>query len=136
MSSRCHICDTAATTGRLAAPERCPKVSLHRSLPCVCPPLEIRLRCTHDTESLACRGLHHPPAVHLLNFLGAERLEPAYFGGDIVGLDVEVDPARVVDLLHFDIESMLHIGEPPVGGVLASRQFVRRHAERVAPEPR
>src|ERR1700722_17658306 len=108
----------------------------HRSLPGVRAPLEIPFLRLHDAESLSGRGFHHPPVVHLLNFLRAERLEPAYFGLDIVGLDVEVNPARVLHFLHFDVESMLRIGESPVTLVLDSRQLVNRHPEGAAPEAR
>src|SRR5215468_977863 len=55
-----------------------------------------------DAELLTGRRQHHPPGLDLLDALGAERLEARHLGLDVVGLDVEVDPALVVDALHHE----------------------------------
>src|SRR3546814_18647470 len=53
----------------------------------------------HHAEALAARRLHDPPALHLGDALGAERLQALHLRLDVVGLDVEMHAALVLDLL-------------------------------------
>jgi hypothetical protein len=52
-----------------------------------------------DAESLPGRSAHHDPALEAADDLGAQLLEAGYLGRDVVGFDVEVDPALVLDPL-------------------------------------
>src|ERR1700722_7774561 len=54
-----------------------------------------------DAEALTCRRLHHHPAFETFHHLGAQLRQARHFGGNIVGLDVYVDAAFVVDALDF-----------------------------------
>src|SRR5437764_2941585 len=54
----------------------------------------------HDAETLARRRLHHDPALDVRNATGAEHLEAARLGLEVVGLDVEMDAALMLDLLY------------------------------------
>jgi hypothetical protein len=42
--------------------------------------------------------------------------------------------ARVIDLLHFDMQAVLGVLEAHIALALGTRQLPRRHAERAAPE--
>src|ERR1043165_2679641 len=52
-----------------------------------------------DAEHLARGSLHQPPPLEELDALGAELLEPRDLGLEVIGFDVEVDAAVVLDLL-------------------------------------
>ena len=69
-----------------------------------------------DAEAMAGGRLHDPPGADLAQALGAEGLEARDLGGDVVGLDVQVDPARVIDALDEDDGLVGAVGE---GGVVA-----------------
>jgi hypothetical protein len=60
---------------------------------------ETRALDTHDAEALAGRRFHHHPALKPICDLGAQLLQPRDFGGNIVGLDVDVDAALMLDAL-------------------------------------
>ena len=50
----------------------------------------------NDAEQQPGRIAHYPPGVRLPYQLGAELLQPGYFGGWVVGVDVDMHPARPV----------------------------------------
>src|SRR5215471_15684875 len=52
-----------------------------------------------DAESLARRRLHYPPPPHESNSPSAELLQPFDFSLEVVGFDVQVNPAGVIHLL-------------------------------------
>jgi alpha-tubulin suppressor-like RCC1 family protein len=95
-------------------------------------PIEALLRAD-DAEALPCGGLHDLPALHSLDALGAEHLEPGDLGLDVVGLDVEVDAAGVRDGLDLDDEVTSAGVEALVDpAVLAEAELA--HPESRAPE--
>ena len=55
--------------------------------------------CVDNTKSMLARRLHHGPAFHFLDHCGAETLQAFDLGFDIVGLDIDVYTARVLDAL-------------------------------------
>ena len=55
---------------------------------------------TYDTESLPARSLHHDPALQPLDDTGAQSLQASYFSRDVIGFDVDVNPAFVADALN------------------------------------
>ncbi len=67
-----------------------------------------------------------------LDPLGAQRLQPAHLGLDVVGLDVEVDPRLRTDALHHELEPGDRLAEVPVFGVLVD--FFGSPAQRPRPE--
>src|SRR5579872_6504843 len=97
---------------------------------------ELRTLCPHDAEALPGGRFHHPPALDLGDPLGAQLLQPRDLGIDIVGLDVEMDPARMVHLLDLDIE---FVGAGVENGVVLVLGVGRRpdlQAQSLAPETR
>jgi len=52
---------------------------------------------------LAGGRLHHIPGCNRADAPGAELLEPAHFGLDVIGFDVQVHTARVSDPLHLQV---------------------------------
>ena len=64
------------------------------------------LRADH-AEAVTGRRLHHHPGLDPGDLAGAEPLEPRHLGRDVVALDVEMDPRRVVDDLHLGVEAGL-----------------------------
>jgi hypothetical protein len=72
--------------------------------------------------------------VHILEPPGAQSLETPNLGLHIVGLDIEVHTARVLDLLNFDVQSEGPIVESPVELSLRTRKLAHRHAEGRPPE--
>src|SRR5262249_48955278 len=104
------------------------------SLPLVRLGGEVGALVADDAEALAGRCLHHPPRADLLQPLGAERLEPAHLGLDVVGLDVQVHAAGVVDLLHLDMQVVRFCLQQRIAGVLRALRGPSRQAERPAPE--
>ena len=57
-----------------------------------------------DTESLACGRPHHDPPLEPLVDRRAKPFEACDFGRNIVGLDVDVHPALMVDALDLDAD--------------------------------
>ena len=53
----------------------------------------------HDTESVSTGGLHDPPPWQLLHFSCTQTLQAPHLGLNIVGLDVDMYPARMGNLL-------------------------------------
>src|SRR5690348_70238 len=87
----------------------------------------------HYAKALAGRRFHHHPGLDRRNTLGAERLETADLGFDVVALDVEVHAALVIDLLHQHYRLVgarfdLHVLRVVIGAV--------RTAQRLRPESR
>src|SRR5215469_11776385 len=72
-------------------------------VPAVCPGGEVRALRAHEAETLPGRRLHHAPGLHHADAAGAESLEAARLGLDVVGFDVQVHAARVRHLLYFDV---------------------------------
>jgi hypothetical protein len=68
-----------------------------------------------------------------LHPLGAQFLQPANLGVDIVGLDIEVHAAGMAHLLYLDVQAVVRVLESLVDP-LASRQLAHRHTERRAPK--
>src|SRR5262245_20620240 len=53
----------------------------------------------YDAEALACRRLHHHPALKAVHNLRAQLLQTRHFCRDVVGLDVYVDATLVLHAL-------------------------------------
>ena len=51
---------------------------------------------THDAERQARRVAHHGPVLEHVDDLGAETLQPGDLGGDVVGMEIDVDATRPV----------------------------------------
>src|SRR5256885_1987861 len=68
--------------------------------PLVCATVERPALRVHHAKALPGRRFHHPPALHVRDPPRAELLQALHFRFQVVGLDVEVDAAGVVDLLH------------------------------------
>src|SRR3546814_13018041 len=64
----------------------------------------------HHAEALAARRLHDPPALHLGDALGAERRPALHLRLDVVGRDVKMHAAPVLDLLHQHLRLVTRAG--------------------------
>src|SRR2546429_1270968 len=60
---------------------------------------ETRTLHRNDAEALAGRSLHHHPTLEAFHHLGSQLSQARHFGSDVVRLDVDVDPALVLDAL-------------------------------------
>lgn len=72
----------------------------------------------NDAKSVFARRLHHGPTFHLLDHRGAEIFKATYLGIDIIGLDIDVDSARVLYSLQNDMRIgriPLHVDITPTG---------------------
>src|SRR5688500_9843266 len=87
-----------------------------------------------DAEALPCRSFHHPPALHLRDATGTKLLESRDLGREIIRLDVDVHPARVIDGLHQYLYFARWSVQPPVVRVLGITKTRRRPAKRFCPE--
>src|SRR6185503_5098445 len=106
------------------------------SVPAIGVLVEVLVLGPHDAEALAGRRLHDDPGLDLPEALRAELLEPADLGFDVVGLDIEVHAAVVVDRLHFDVHALVRDLQLDVAVAFLARQGLGRHAERLGPEAR
>ena len=70
-----------------------------RSVPAIGVLREAGTLYTHDAEALTGGGLHRDPAFQAVHDFGAKRFQAADLRGNIVGLDVKVDAALVLDAL-------------------------------------
>ena len=71
--------------------------SPHRSLPPLGVAVVERLGWSgHHAEEQSGRVAHDPPGVHLLDPLGAEAFQPAHFGVQVIGVDIEMHPGRTI----------------------------------------
>ena len=61
---------------------------------------EPRTLHAHDAEALSGWGLHHHPSVEAVHDVRAQLLKTRNFGRDIVGLDIQVHAALVIDALN------------------------------------
>ena len=61
---------------------------------------ETRTLHAHDAEALSGWGLHHHPALQAVHDVRAQPLKARHFGTDIVGLDIQVHAALVIDALN------------------------------------
>ena len=66
--------------------------------------IEIGAEQLDDAESLARRCLHNNPAMGIGNTLGTQALKTCDLGLYIIGFDIKVNTAGVVDLLHLDLQ--------------------------------
>jgi hypothetical protein len=66
---------------------------------------EARALYPHNAEALAGRRLHDDPALGAIHHRRAQPLEASHLGGNVVGLDVYVHPALVLDALDLTIGS-------------------------------
>src|SRR5262245_48115355 len=96
---------------------------------------EVLAECRDDAEALTRRRLHHHPVAHRFNALGAEPFQPPDLGLDIVGLDVDVDAARVLDRLNLDVEAVVRARITGIARLPGLAAGARRHTESGAPEP-
>jgi hypothetical protein len=90
----------------------------------------------HDTEPLAGRRAHDDPSLHALVDRRAEFLEAGDFGRDVVGLDIEVDAAFMLDTLDLDIDLVRLAREHDVVAAGAWMIRIHRTAQRLGPETR
>jgi hypothetical protein len=97
---------------------------------------EARTLDLDDAEALAGRRLHHHPAREPARDPGAQVLEPRDLGFDVVGLDVDVDAALVLDALNLDDRLAGRRLEHAVGAAAHRMGAVDRAAERFRPEAR
>jgi len=79
-------------------------------------------------DVVACRRTHHPPTLVELDAGGAERLESTYLGLEVVGFDIEVDAAVVVDALEQQLRLVVATRE------LTVRRLARVRGFELAPE--
>ena len=107
------------------------------SLPAVCVILVERADGFGDDAEQQSGGVpHHLPGVHLLYPFGAEPLQPGHFGRQIVGVDVEMYPARPIlepldeqpELLPVQRSTVVlrvpvELGQWPPGGCAPERQL-------------
>src|SRR5262249_33937401 len=63
---------------------------------------EARPLYPHNAEALAGRRLHHHPALGAIHHRRAQPFEASHLGGNVVGLDVYVHAALVLDALDLD----------------------------------
>jgi hypothetical protein len=54
---------------------------------------------------MACGCFHYPPTSNLFQRFGAKRLEPAHFRFNVIRLDIEMNAARMIDLLYLDVQA-------------------------------
>src|SRR5258708_10419741 len=89
---------------------------------------------SHDTEALTGGRLHHHPALQAVHDSGTQLFKAAHLGGDVVGLDVDVDAALVLHALNLHDglvgRGFQHEVVAPASRVLA----VYRAAQCLAPE--
>src|SRR5579863_7779792 len=95
---------------------------------------EVRALWPDNAEALTGRRLHHPPGTHLSDTLRSELLEPPHFGFDVIGFDVEMHSARVLDLLHLDVHLFRATLEHPIARLRRVRRRFHGVAEGSAPE--
>ena len=88
----------------------------------------------HHAEALAGRGLHDHPALQAARDFGAELLETRHFRGNVIGLDVQVDPARMIDKLDLHNGFIGRRLQHPVVAAAARMVEVHRAAQRTGPE--
>ena len=74
--------------------------------------------------------------MHAPHAFGAERFEPPRFRFDIVGLDIDVYTAVVLDLLHFDVQIFGLRQQLPIDRARLLGGGPERNAQRLAPELR
>ena len=73
-------------------------------IPAVCVRGEISALRPHHAKPLAGGRFHNPPAAHLLHALCAQLLEPLDLRLNVIGLDIKMHAARMLNLLNFDVQ--------------------------------
>src|SRR5258708_1598642 len=84
-----------------------------------------------DAEALPGGRLHHPPGLDEGDARGAQRLEPLHLRLHVVGLDVEVDAARMRHFLHQELRLLRRGLQVQVDGIARGGDGA---AQRGAPE--
>jgi len=79
---------------------------------------------------------HDDPAANIGNAPGSEGFQARHLGCDIVGLDIQVNPARVIYLLHFDVEVFRSGFQASVQEFIGPGVGYRNQTERLGPERR
>jgi hypothetical protein len=100
--------------------------------PVVCVFGEISSLRPHHAEALASWRFHDPPRAHLLHALGAKLLEPLDLSLNVIGLDIKMYTARMLNLLNFDVQTRVARLEVAIVGF---RHRVRSRLERVSERP-
>src|SRR5262245_59452796 len=95
---------------------------------------EARALYPHNAEALAGRCLHDDPALRTIHHRRAQPFEAAHLGGNVVGLDVYVHAALVLDALDLDDRLVCRCCKHAV--IVAAHRMVKVHgtAERGGPE--
>lgn len=62
--------------------------------------LEVRTLRSNHAEALPRRRFHDPPTLYVSDTPRAKLFEPTYFGLYVVGLDVDVNAAGMLDRLY------------------------------------
>jgi len=65
---------------------------------------EIGVKGPDHAKPLTRGRLHYNPTANIGNSPGSEAFQACHFRPDIIGFDIQVNPARVVDFLHFYIQ--------------------------------
>src|SRR6476661_1519502 len=119
-------------TGRTATAIRL-RMRLAPAVRIVLEPLPLH---AHDTETLAGRRAHHHPSLEPFVDGRAELLEPRNLRGDIVGLDVEMDSALMLDALDLDADLAGRSFEHHIIATGSGMVWVDRTSQRLRPEAR
>jgi hypothetical protein len=86
---------------------------------------ETRTLHPHDAEPLSSRGWHHHPALQAVHDVRTQVLLTRYLGRDIIGLDVQVDAAFMVDTLNLHSEFVRRGLQHPI--VAAAAPMIEAH---------
>ena len=95
---------------------------------------EPRTLHAHDAEALSGWGLHHHPALQAVHDVRAQLLKARNFGRDIVGLDIQVHAALVIDALNLHNGFVRRGLQHPIIAATAPMVEVHGTAERLCPE--
>jgi hypothetical protein len=87
----------------------------------------------HDAKAVTGWCLHYDPAVKAINDCGAPLFEALYLGRDIIGLDIYVHAALVIDALDFDHRLVRGLQHAVIAPAYRMAR-VHRTAERSSPE--
>src|SRR5262249_31261582 len=95
---------------------------------------EARALYPHNAEALAGRRLHDDPALGAIHHRRAQPCETSHLGGNVIGLDVYVRAALVLDALDLDDRLVCRCCKHAV--IVAAHRMVKVYgtAERGGPE--
>ena len=91
-------------------------------------------KLSHDAKSLTGWRLHDAPGLYPAYAPGSQFFKPRNLRLDIVGFNVQVDAAGMIDTLNFDVEALMRIHQLDVLFARFARQDLSRHSQRLAPE--